>query len=703
MPEPAILNELGEFFAAGFSELPAALPIIRYARAYRRWFEKRPLENYEGGRLYPCGIKGDALPAILSPSYSFTHVWDDAVFDAKLDRAGSEEQRTLRALRGLVQTEERKVKRLVTPHTIGGNGYTHAIVNYGRVITEGLDSYVHRIEMGLETALEEPTRDLYQAMIDLVAGIRVWHSRLVLQIQGSDRQSERSATLLEALARVPFGPARSFYEAIVAYNLIYYIDGCDNPGRLDQVLWPHYERDSAVGYDQALALMCAFYDNVQANRGYSVAIGGTHADGTPAYNALTEICIDASHHRFRPSVELRVRDDMPDRLWQISLDALATGCGQPALYNEAGYLDALRSAELGIRDRDIVKWNGGGCTETMLHGCSNVGSLDAGFNLALILEGSLQSTLGRDIIGFAEIVAAFKKDVVAVVDDVVSQLNAYHAARAKHRPQPVRTLLMDDCIDQGREFNAGGARYNWSVVNVAGLANVADSLEAVRDLIFERQQLTPSALLRVLETNFEGHEPLRQQLLACAKFGNDLSSVDSLAAEIAEFVYCEILSRECKRGGKFLPSHIMFETFDIAGRQVGATPDGRLAGQPLADSIGPVQGRDGNGPTALLKSAASLPQHLVAGTPVLNLRFSKAMFRSAGAPKKLRALIETYFKMGGLQVQISVLDRKELLAAMERPHDHENLIVRIGGYSTRFNWLSDALKLEVIKRTEYAL
>lgn len=265
----------------------------------------------------------------------------------------------------------------------------------------------------------------------------------------------------------------------------------------------------------------------------------------------------------------------------------------------------------------------------------------------------------------------------------------------------MRSLLIDDCIEKARDFNDGGARYNWSVVNVAGLANVADALEALRRVVFEGQELSPEQMKSALMADFKGFEYLRHRLASCPKFGNDQESVDALACRIAECVYDSINDYPCVRGGKFLPSHIMFETFAEAGSVVGALPDGRRAGRPLADSVGPVQGRDTNGPTAMMRSVTRLPLHRAIGTPVLNMRFSKSTAGGTGGHQRLRALIEAYFEMGGLQVQFSLLDRKELEDAIINPERHEDLIVRIGGYSTHFNQLSPEMKQEVIKRTEY--
>jgi formate C-acetyltransferase len=467
---------------------------------------------------------------------------------------------------------------------------------------------------------------------------------------------------------------------------------------------PHRDNSGFLNFcdrAEALALLSEFSDNVSAAVGWSAALGGTRADGSPAYQEMTEIVMEATRGRYRPTLELRVRPDMPDRVWEAAFDSLASGNGQPAFYNEMEYLAGLRDPALGLAEKDLVEWNGGGCTETMIHGCSNVGSLDAGFNLPLVLAASLRRTLADDAVTFEAVREGFCAEVRETVREVLGQLNLHFAARAKYRPQPVRSLLMDDCVDRGLDFNNGGARYNWSVINVAGMTNVADSLAALRAVVFGERTVTPRQLRDILDGNFEGQEPLRRRLQAVPKFGNDEAGVDGLAAGIADFVYREIRAYPCARGGRFLPANIMFETYVWAGAPVPATPDGRRAGEPLADSAGPVQGGDTHGCTAMLQSVARLPLRLALGTPVLNLRFAKASLAGEESRRRLRALIETYFKLGGLQLQISVLDRAELEDALVHPERHENLMVRIGGYSTFFNRLSLELKHEVLKRTEY--
>jgi pyruvate-formate lyase len=683
----------------------------------RRRFENRTPGLYDGGLLYPCG--GNRLPdgvqenRFLVPSYSFTWGLDEGAIGAALgETTESAIRETLTALRDSMREEHALLCFPSSPHTVGGNGYTHSIPNYGRVLREGLSEHARRIKQGLVDARAQGDGariDVYRGLEDVLAGVRAWVRRLAAYLRDWDAPSEAARAnrdrLAEALEHVPFKPARSFFEAVVAYNLVYYLDDCDNPGRLDQELQPFYEADVKAGRisrDEAAALVAAFAENVKAVAGWSAAIGGTRADGEPGYNDVTLMCLEASHGRFRPSFELRVRRDMPDEVWEAGLEAVATGAGNPAFYNEEAYLESLLDAGLGLTEEDATWWNGGGCTETMVHGCSNVGSLEAGLNAALVFECSMREHLpGAPT--FETFVAQLQSDLARTIEQIVADVNRHLEAKAARLPQPMRSLLIDDCIERGVEYNAGGARYNWSVVNIAGLTNVADSLAAIRKVVFETRERSGQDVLTILEADFGGHETFRRRLTRCPRFGNDDPRADDIACELAEGIFREFRRHRPWRGGRFLPSVIMFATYASAGAPVGATPDGRRAGEPLCDSIGPIQGRDTHGPTAMLRSVARLPLDLATGTPILNMRLAKRFFRSPEERGKLRDLIETFFEMGGMQLQLSVLDRAELEDALIHPERHGDLIVRIGGYSEYFIRLSPELQRSVVERTEYAM
>lgn len=713
MPNPKVLGDLREFFAAGFLEDPDASPMCRWSRAVRRRLEQRSLSPYEGTLLYPAGpVRRGHEDRALAPSYSFTWQFNEGALEELLGAATEEQRTALLAVRECMRELAAKIGGVRTTHTFGGGGYTHSVPNYGRVVREGLSEHQRRVEDGLVRSREAQDAeriDFYLALSDVLTGISAWHERVLAylreQLDGGAEPHQNIKQLVEAYERVPFQPARTFFEALVAYNFVFYLDDCDNPGRVDEELRSYYLPDleqARMTHGEAVKLIRALWENCDANGGWSAGIGGTTPDGKPGYSDLTVVCLEAAQSIRRPNLQLHIRRDMPDECWEACIDTLATGCGLPALYNEEEFLRSLREAHLGVAERDLGMHNGGGCTETMIHGCSNVGSLDAGINLPLILVDTLKSHLPVAKT-FDQLVMAYKRDVAGVVAEIADGVSANQEAKARLRPQPMRTLLIDDCIDNGREFNAGGARYNWSVINVAGLANVIDSLAAVREVVFENGEKAGAELVEILARDFEGEEAFRRRLEQCPRFGNDRPEADAIAGEISEFVFREFLKYAPWRGGKFLASCLMFTTYAAAGQPVGATPDGRLAGSPLADSAGAMQGRDCTGPTALVKSVTKIPHYLAPGTLVVNSRFGKEFFSTPAGRQRLRELVRTYFDLGGMQIQINVVDQDLLRRALAHPEEHADLIVRVGGFSEYFNRLSPELRETILERTEHAV
>jgi formate C-acetyltransferase len=653
-----------EPYGYGFFEEEGRSRFFRFARAQRRFWELSPMPGYAGGGLYPSGRKY-VKPYALMPDYSFTLSVNGKLLKEKWEEGAA-----------LVQEEMELLSYAVgLPHNVGGDGYTHSIPRYERVLREGLDGYEKRV-LALEAG------DFRDGLLEILEGIKIYHRRSLdyLGLINSDA----SKKLVAALGQVPFKPARNLYEALVCWNFIYYIDGCDNPGRLDADLIEYYRGEDYT------ALLREFFQNVDDNWAWSAALG-------PECNDLTLQCLKAVKGMRRPSLELRVSDGTPDAVWQAAAEALASGCGQPALYNEDLYQKTLSEYFPDKPAEDLKRFNGGGCTETMLAGISNVGSLDAGINLPLIFEACLKNAFGETAQGAASTFDGFYRELIAQtrreVLDVLDKVSDYQKRRARYRPQPVRTLLIDDCIDKAKDFNAGGARHYWSVVNLAGMVNVIDSLLAVRELVYDKKEFTPRAFLAALE---EGSAGFRARLRGCPCFGVDDPNADELAADFAGKVFDIFGERTPYLGGRFLPSSIQFATYADAGRKVGATPDGREAFSPLADSLGAIHGKDTSGPTALLNSVAKLPLYKAAGTPILNMRLKKEFI-----PAALKPLVMGYFARGGMQVQISCLSREDMLDALEYPEKHGNLIVRIGGYSEFFNNLSPELKETVIKRTEF--
>jgi formate C-acetyltransferase len=649
---------LGEPYAGGFYEETGRSRFFRISRAQRRFWEQAPMDAYRGGALYPCGIKYPRSPAVF-PDYSYTFLVDWDRLEKKWSGAVP-----------LLRRETELFYQVGPPHNVGGDMYTHSIPRYERVLAEGLDAYERRIR-----AL--PEGDFREGLLELLEGIRAYHRRCLEALAAEG--GENAEKLRAALSRVPFAPARNIYEALVCWNFVYYLDGCDNPGRLDADLIPYHRGEDCA------ALFREFFTNVDENGGWSAAIG-------PDCNALTLQCLRAIKGCRRPSLELRVDGDTPAEIWQAAAESLATGCGEPALYNETLYQRVLRERFPRIPAEDLLRFNGGGCTETMLAGISNVGSLDAGINLPLIFEPYMRKNLESSAT-FQAFYGGLMAEIAAAVFPVLERISACQEQRAKFRPQPVRTLLVDDCIEKGKDFNAGGARWYWSVVNFAGLVNVIDSLLAIRHLVYGKAALDPAAFLAGLAEQDPG---FLRALKNCPCFGVDDAEADALAADFSGRVFDLLRERTPCLGGQFLPSSIQFVTYTWAGREVGATPDGRNRGEPLADSLGPVHGKDRAGPTAMLNSVAKLPLYKAAGTPVLNLRLRKADLAAC-----LRPLVTGFFARGGMHAQISCLSREDMLDALEHPERHENLIVRIGGYSEYFNRLSREHQETVLQRTEF--
>lgn len=688
-----LLEQAGETFAAGFMERPEASPLWRMCRGLQRMFATAELPPYGGEALYPCNGALYPQPQAVQFHYSASMLVNWALLESKTAEAESDQVRD--ALIALA--EDLRDYPMV-------RGYTHSIINFGRVLQEGLDSYEQRLREHLAIACERhegERQEFCEALLLLLDALRSFHGRvcdMLAAVPGPD-----AAVLVDALRHVPFGPARGFYEAVVATNFLYYIDGCDDLGRFDQDLWRYYRDDlqtGAITRDQALAWVGQVFANVDASHGWNVAIGGTAADGSQGCNDLTMVCLEAAKGRRRPNLALRLRRDTPEAYWDQALDTISGGTGIPALYNEEEYLRALREAHLGVSESDLPHYAFGGCTELMVHGCSNVGSLDDVLNVLLSLEGCLHNHLPQ-CSSFTEFLDAFKADLARDVRALCERVSQDQERKGRWQPQPIRTLLVDDCIDNGREYNAGGARYNWSVISLAGLPNTYDSLAAVKLLVFDRAEVGAEELLQALRADFVGYEELRGRLERCPRYGNDDPYVDELAAEVSEHVFREFMRHAPWRGGKFLASCLMFVTYGTYGEEVGATPDGRLARTPVGDSAGAFQGRDRSGPTALLRSVTRVPHSLAPGTLVHNIRFTKRLFDDPEARQQLKSLVRTYFDLGGMQLQINVVDQRILRQAIEHPEQHQDLIIRVGGYSEYFHRLSPDLQLSVLERVEH--
>ncbi len=636
--------------AAALCEEPDRSLFYRKALSLRKFYENCEIPAYNGEALFPSG-------KVASPDYLSGLVVSLRHVSAENKDLADQIKNDFYRYQSSVPAE----------HTVAGNMYTHSMPNYERILKEGFLSYIPRIEKIQDI-------DLRDGLIHLLKGIQNYLERSIVYLASVGADDK----LIRALKQVPMKPARNIYEAVVAWNFVLYLDQCDNLGCVASALLPYYKGEDIT------ELIKNLYDNLDANNGYSMALGTD-------YSPLTLQCLEASKGKRRPMIELFVDENTPKEIWDKAFEVIRTANGQPAFYNPSVLLGGLQNKFKNIKDEDVKKFCGGGCTEAMLAGLSNVGSLDAGINLLLILEGCIHTEL-ENAASFEDFYKRYITAVKETVNIVTAEISNSQRERAQYNPLPMRTLLIDDCIDNGLDYNNGGARYKWSIVSFAGMINVIDSLLVMRDLVFKNGTYTAKEFIgRLAENDKEFLAQLRNHGV---RFGDDDPDANSFSKKISTDIFSMLDGKKPFFGEGFLPASIQFMSQVKAGEKIGATPDGREAGAPLCDSLAAIFGKDTKGPTALLNSVTSLDLKQALGVPVLNFNLNPDFKNEI-----LRALILGYMKQGGVQMQITCISKEMLEEAYRDPELHKNLVVRVGGYSEYFYRLSDELKRMVINRT----
>jgi len=559
---------------------------------------------------------------------------------------------------------------------------------------------------------------------------------------------ERKAELLEiarVCSRVPAEAPETFHEALQAYwfchlGVITELNGWDafNPGHLDQHLLPFYERglaDGTLTRERARELLEAFFVKFNnhpappkvgvtaAESGTytdfaNINIGGLLTDGSDGSNELSHMLLDIvdEMHLLQPSTNVQVSKKTPEVVLEHALRVIRKGYGFPSLFNTDAVVE--EQVRQGKSLEDARAGGCSGCVETGAFG-KEAFILTGYFNLAKVLEVTLHDGVDPrtgEVIGLRTGATTGEPGSLSTFDDLFAayrrQLEHFLAIKirgnqlierlyAEEMPAPFLSVLIDDCIARGKDYNAGGARYNNSFIQAVGIGTVTDCLAALRQAVFEDRVLDLPELMAVLGADFEGAEPLRQRLLhRTPKYGNDDDRADELMRRTFRTLFELIDGRPTTKGGcyrlEMLPttSHIYF------GSVTGATPDGRRAGQPLSEGISPVQGADRQGPTAVLRSAGKM-DHLKTGGTLLNMKFTPSLLEGDGGIRNLAHLVRSYFKMDGHHVQFNVVRAETLREAQRDPASHRDLIVRVAGYSDYFCDLSSDLQEEIIARTEH--
>mgnify|MGYP000427522000 CR=1 FL=1 len=542
---------------------------------------------------------------------------------------------------------------------------------------------------------------------------------------------------------VPRKPAHSFYEAVQS---VHFVNFCLKSatfmlGRPDRYLLDFYQRDIAAGtltpeFAQELLDCLCMQFNERAGKGTSLGlmIGGRDAEGRDVSNELTEMFLETIPHTrlSYPSIGLCCSAATPPRLLRRACEILAMGCTHPALFNDEVITRGLRAQ--GLNPAEACEYIHSSCVEITPIASSGVWVASPYHNLPQYLLdvmdlplttagtcGPSQARLSvkpaavaspdpddasdpTDVSSFEDLITRYRRHLANRVREEAIFQNRLQAERARIESEDIlAACFVNDCLERGRSIDAGGARYNWIMPSFVGLANLADSLIAVRRLVFEQKKLSLTEFASILQTNFQANEDLRREIIGgLPQYGNDLEEPDALVREIVQWIAEEVGRYRTWRGGRFLPSLFCWVMHERLGAQTGATPDGRLAGQALGDGSGAAQGRDRRGPTAALLSATKWDHTPFIGGIAVNLKFSKKSCAGA-ALDKMVALIQTFLARGGFEIQVNVVDRETLLHARAHPEAHRDLVVRIGGYSDYFTSLSPAMQDEIIQRAEHEL
>jgi formate C-acetyltransferase len=445
-----------------------------------------------------------------------------------------------------------------------------------------------------------------------------------------------------------------------------------------------------------------------------INLGGVKPDGTDAVNEMSYILLDVIKEMriLQPSSMVLISKKSPDRFVHKALDIIRTGFGQPSCFNtDAIIQELLRQGKSLIDAR-----NGGasGCVETGAFG-TEAYWLTGYLNLPKILELTLNNGFDKitnEQVGletgyavsyncFDDLIAAFKLQVKWFADIKIRGNNVIEKTFATWLPVPFLSLLVEDCVENGKDYNNGGARYNTSYIQGVGLGSITDMLTAIRYNIYDKKTMGWVELTSALEADFKGFEQIQYELVYnTPKFGNDDDYADQQAVTVFEIYYDAVNGRPNSRGGvhriNMLPttSHVYF------GSVIGATSDGRNTFLPLSEGISPSQGVDQNGPTSVIKSASKI-DHLRTGGTLLNQKFSPSFFEDEESYDKLTALIRSYFSMDGHHIQFNVVSAETLKDAQKHPERYRDLIVRVAGYSDYFNDLGEDLQNEIIMRTQH--
>ena len=566
------------------------------------------------------------------------------------------------------------------------------------------------------------------------------YAREMAEKEENTARKQELLTIAHNCEVVPANPPQNYYQAIQMYWFVHIgvtteLNPWDafSPGRLDQHLYPFYKVDVAEGSlddDKALELLeCLWvkFNNQPAPPKVGITLkesstytdfanintGGIAPDGSDGVNEVSYLILDCMDEMrlLQPSSNVQISRKTPQSFVKRACEISRKGWGQPAFYNTEAIVQELLNA--GKTLEDARKGGTSGCVETgafgneayILTGYMNLPkivelTLTNGYDVVSKQQLGLQTGDPRDFKSYEELFDAYRKQVEYFIDIKIKGNNIIENIYAQYMPVPFLSLVTNDCITNGKDYNAGGARYNTNYIQGVGIGTITDSLSAIKYNVFDNKKFTMDEMLKAVENNFEGYEEIHN--LVCnktPKYGNDDDYADEIMRSVFDLYHDTVTGRPNMKGGKYRINMLPTTCHVYFGEVMIASPNGRLAHKPVSEGISPEKGADTKGPTAVIKSCSKM-DHLSTGGTLLNQKFAPAVVAGETGLDQMANLVRTYFNMDGHHIQFNVIDRETLIDAQKNPQDYKDLIVRVAGYSDHFHNLSRELQDEIIGRTD---
>lgn len=627
-------------------------------------------------------------------------------------------------------------------HTVGSAKiYEKGFLDYKKDIQEAIDhlDYLNDSEAYDKKNELEGMKIACDAI--MILGKRyASYARELAEKEPDEQRKRELLQIAENCEVVPAHKPETYWQAIQMYWFVHLgvtseLNPWDSysPGRLDQHLNPFYEKDIKDGIlteEQALELLeCLWvkFNNQPAPPKVGITLkesgtytdfanlntGGITPDGKNGVNEVSYLILDCMDEMklLQPSSNVQISRKTPRRFLKRACEISRKGWGQPAFYNTEAIIQELLNAGKSLED--ARRGGTSGCVETGAFG-NEAYILTGYFNLPKIFELTLnngydkvsgrqlgpQTGKAESFASYEELFEAYKKQIAYFLDIKIQGSNVIEKIYAEHMPVPFLSILTNDCIAKGKDYNGGGARYNTKYIQGVGIGTITDCLAAVKYNVYDEKRFTMAELLKALDDNFAGHERILNLVKnKTPKYGNDDDYADDIMKSVFEYYRQQVTGRPNVLGGTYRINMLPTTCHVYFGEVMMASANGRLAHKPVSEGISPEKGADINGPTAVLKSCAKM-DHLQTGGTLLNQKFTPAVVAGEEGLEQMANLVRTYFNMDGHHIQFNVIDRETLIAAQKHPDDYKDLIVRVAGYSDHFRNLSKELQDEIIARTE---